>query len=91
MCENHHVILKAKHKELWVELEGYKKERSVEILQRITDNLTAVFDISEKENITTGEAANRLAERRMATIGRLKQTHQGRATRVFSNLKMDDR
>ena len=76
---------------VWVELEGYSKERSMEMQEKIYDNLLSIFDSSKKENISTEKAAMRLAEKRIETIGRLKQNHQGRATRIFSNLKVDDR
>jgi len=76
---------------VWVELEGYKKDRSEEMLFKIYDNLMSVFQIAEEENITTYAAAERMAQRRIDSIGRLKQVHQGRATRLFSNLKVDNR
>jgi leucine dehydrogenase len=76
---------------VWVELEGYSKERSMEMQEKIFDNLLAIFEAARRENVSTERAAIRLAEKRIETIGRLKQNHQGRATRIFSNLKVDDR
>jgi leucine dehydrogenase len=76
---------------VWVELEGYTRGRSMEMQEKIYDNLLEIFDISVKENVAPGVAALKLAEKRIETIGRLKQNHQGRATRIFSNLKVDDR
>jgi leucine dehydrogenase len=76
---------------VWVELEGYSKERSMEMQEKIYDNLLSIFATADKESISTDKAAYRLAEQRIETIGRLKQSHQGRATRIFSNLKVDDR
>ncbi|MGE3973840.1 MAG: Glu/Leu/Phe/Val dehydrogenase [Bdellovibrionales bacterium] len=76
---------------VWVELEGYSKERSMEIVNKIYDNLMNIFQIAESERVSTNTAAHVMAQRRIDTIGRLKQNHQGRATRPFSNLKVQNR
>jgi leucine dehydrogenase len=45
---------------------GYDEAASLRKIDRIYDNLKRVFEISRKENITTHEAAARLAEQRIA-------------------------
>ncbi|PIU01330.1 MAG: leucine dehydrogenase [Bdellovibrionales bacterium CG10_big_fil_rev_8_21_14_0_10_45_34] len=76
---------------VFVELEGYSKERAKAHTLKIYDNVMNCLDISEKENIPTQTAAYRLAERRIEVIGRLKQKHSGLAQRVFGSLKVDGR
>ena len=76
---------------VWVELEGYSKERSMEILDKINDNLTQIFTSAKTENIPTHEAANRLAERRIEVMAKLRQNYQTRGSRIFSTLKLDRR
>ena len=46
-----------------------------------------VFAIAKRDGIGTHTAADRLAEERIAMIGRLKQTHQGPGTRPYATLK----
>jgi leucine dehydrogenase len=72
---------------VFVELEGYSQERAHEKTKKVFDNCWKVFEIAKKENIGTHLAADRLAEERINTIGRLKQRHQGKASRNFTTLK----
>tara|TARA_B100000749_G_scaffold280899_1_gene280951 strand:- start:26296 stop:27414 length:1119 start_codon:yes stop_codon:yes gene_type:complete len=72
---------------VFVELEGYSSERAIDKTTQVYDNLMQVFDIAEKEDCTTEEAANRLAEYRIKNIGGIRQHHQGRMSRPFSTLK----
>lgn len=74
-----------------IELEGYSMERSLERLTRISDNLNSVYKISEAEGVSTDKAAERMARRRIESVGRLKQVHMGMATRPFGNFKISDR
>jgi leucine dehydrogenase len=74
-----------------IELEGYSKERSLDRLNRIADNLQAVYKISEDEHVSTDKAAERMALRRIDSVGRLKQVHMGMATRPFNNFKISER
>ena len=62
---------------VFVELEGYSKERAITKTRKIYDNLMRVFDIAEKKNISTDLAADHLAEERIALIGRLKKRSLG--------------
>jgi len=72
---------------VFVELEGYSPERAFEKTRKVYDNLMKVFSIAKDQNIGTHIAADRLAEERLKTIGRLKQRHQGNSSRSFTTLK----
>ena len=76
---------------VFVELEKYSPERAFAKTQTIYDNTLAIFDIAKKENIPTNLAADKLAERRIAQIGRLKQKHSGYTPRTYGTLKVEDR
>lgn len=72
---------------VFVELEGYSSDRSFEKTRRVYDNCMQVFEIAKKEGIGTHLAADRLAESRIQTVGRLKQRHSGKSNRNFGTLK----
>jgi len=72
---------------VYVELEGYSKERAMKKVEAVYDNIMEVFSISEKENVPTYKAAQILAKRRVEVIGKLRQHHQGRHSRPFSTLR----
>ena len=72
---------------VFVELEGYSRERAFEKTGQVYDNLMQVFKISKAENIATHRAADRLAESRIRSIANLRQHHHGRMARPFSTLK----
>lgn len=72
---------------VFVELEGYTHDRALDKTRKIYDNCMQVFSIAKRDGIGTHTAADRLAEERIATIGGLKQRHQGNNSRLFSTLK----
>ncbi|MDX9731891.1 MAG: Glu/Leu/Phe/Val dehydrogenase dimerization domain-containing protein [Bdellovibrionales bacterium] len=72
---------------VFVELEGYSPDRALDKTVQVYDNLMKVFAIAKRDGIGTHTAADRLAEERIATLGKLKQTHQGISQRPFSTLK----
>ena len=72
---------------VFVELEGYSSERAFEKTQQVYHSLTEVFKIAESEGIATQKAADRLAERRIHSIGQLRTHHHGRTARPFTTLK----
>lgn len=72
---------------VFVELEGYSKDRAFDKTKQVYDNLMGVFKIAKNEKIATHRAADRLAEARIKTIGGLRQHHHGRTSRLFSTLK----
>lgn len=72
---------------VFVELEGYSRERAFEKTTQVYDNLMQVFRISREEKVATQRAADRLAEKRIKSIANLRQHHHGRTARPFSTLK----
>jgi leucine dehydrogenase len=73
---------------VFVELEGYSPERAIEKTKKVYDNVLNVFQIAKRDNIGTHTAADRLAEERIKTIGRLKQRHQGKSSsRNYTTLR----
>lgn len=72
---------------VFVELEGYSPDRAFEKTRKVYDNMTKVFEIAKRDNIGTHTAADRMAEERINTIGRLKQRHPGKSSRAFTTLK----
>ncbi|MCK9895099.1 Glu/Leu/Phe/Val dehydrogenase dimerization domain-containing protein [Frankia sp. AgB32] len=55
------------------EIEGYSPQRARARAARILDTTAEVFRLADDENVTPVEAAERLAERRMADVGRLRR------------------
>ncbi|MGE0528395.1 MAG: Glu/Leu/Phe/Val dehydrogenase dimerization domain-containing protein [Bdellovibrionales bacterium] len=72
---------------VFVELEGYSRERAFEKTTQVYENLMQVFQIAKNENIATHRAADRLAEKRIRSIANLRQHHHGRMARPFGTLK----
>lgn len=62
------------------ELEGYNQERALKQAEGIYDTITRILKISEKENIPSYEASNRIAEERLASVGRLSNIYSGKST-----------
>jgi leucine dehydrogenase len=72
---------------VFVELEGYSRERAFEKTTQVYESLMQVYAISREEKIATHRAADRLAEKRIKSIASLRQHHHGRMARPFSTLK----
>lgn len=72
---------------VFVELEGYSPDRAFDKTRKVYENLTKVFQIAKRDGIGTHLAADRLAEERIQTIGKLKQRHPGKSNRAFTTLK----
>ncbi len=72
---------------VFVELEGYSPDRAFEKTRKVYDNVKKVFEIAKRDNIPTNIAADRLAEERIITIGRMKQRHPGKSNRAFTTLR----
>jgi leucine dehydrogenase len=51
---------------------GYSVERANTMVDRIYDNLTAVFDTAQEDGVNTDVAATQFAQRRIDDIGRLR-------------------
>ena len=63
------------------ELEGYNQQRALRQAEGIYNILLSVFDIAKREDIPTQKAADNLALRRIAEIGRVRSIwtpHSGR-------------
>lgn len=56
---------------VYVELEGYNKERSMRLCRNIYTNTKQVFEISEREGVPTHAAADRMVEMRLAEMGKV--------------------
>jgi leucine dehydrogenase len=57
------------------EMEGYNRERAFKQTEGIYDTLMTIFTLAEDENIATYIAANRVAEKRMEALARLKNIY----------------
>ncbi|MDP3773828.1 MAG: Glu/Leu/Phe/Val dehydrogenase dimerization domain-containing protein [Gemmatimonadales bacterium] len=56
------------------ELEGWSAERAHRKAGEIYDTMLKVFELAKEEGLPTYRAADRLAERRIAAVGKLKRT-----------------
>jgi leucine dehydrogenase len=72
---------------VFVELEGYSPDRALDKTVQVYDSLMKVFDLADRDGVGTHTAADRFAEERIKTIGKLNQTHQGFSSRPFSTLR----
>ncbi len=72
---------------VFVELEGYSKERAMDKVEAVYDNMMEVFKTAKKQDVPTYKAAQIVAQKRIDVIGRLRQHHQGRNSRPFSTLR----
>ena len=59
-------------------LGGYNQERALRMTRTIYLNLTRVFEIAERDSLTTAIAADRVAEERIATVSKLGPRHWDR-------------
>jgi leucine dehydrogenase len=57
------------------ELEGYNQERALKQAEGIYDIILKVFEIAKKEDIPTNKAADNLALRRIAEIGKIRNVY----------------
>lgn len=57
---------------VYYELEGYNRERALSHAEKIYQTTLNIFKASKEQNIPTYMAANRLAEKRIADIGKVK-------------------
>ena len=60
-----------------LEIDGYNRERAMRMLRTIYFNLGRIFEIAQRDNIPTYKAADRMAEERIASIGKLRLPHLG--------------
>ncbi|HET6396434.1 MAG TPA: Glu/Leu/Phe/Val dehydrogenase dimerization domain-containing protein [Pseudoxanthomonas sp.] len=69
-----------------LEIDGYNRERAMRLIRSIYHNVGRIFDLSEREGISPQYAADRIAEARLASIGKLKLP-MGRATPRMGHLR----
>ena len=60
-----------------LEIDGYNRERAMRMLRTIYFNLGRIFEIAQRDGIPTYKAADRMAEERIASIGKLRLPHLG--------------
>lgn len=63
---------------VYEEIQGYNKERAMNRASNIYNAVKKVIEISKRDNITTAEAADRMAEERIAKIAKTKAIHLGK-------------
>jgi len=64
-----------------IEFEGYNKERAYRMTRTIYYNLMRIFEIAQRDNISTWEASDRMAEERMEILGKIKMPFMGKPHR----------
>jgi leucine dehydrogenase len=57
------------------EIAGFSKKRTMQLAENIYDATRTVLKLSKSENIPTHEAANKIAEKRIEDIRRIKATY----------------
>ncbi len=57
------------------EVEGYNRDKALKQAEGIYHIVKQVFELSQKENIPTSVASNRLAEQRIEQVAKLKRMH----------------
>lgn len=60
---------------VYQELQGYNRDRAMRATETIYDVTTNIFKKAKEENISTQEAAKRLAEKRINDIGKVRSTY----------------
>ena len=66
-----------------IEFDGYNRERAMRMMRTIYYNLGKIFQIAKRDSIPTFKAADRMAEERIAAIGRIKLPHMGNSAPRF--------
>lgn len=69
------------------ELEGYNQEKALAQAKNVHDIVRRILDLSEKENIPTHVASNRLAEERISQVGRIRQTYVSKSETIMRRLE----
>ncbi|HEY5971209.1 MAG TPA: Glu/Leu/Phe/Val dehydrogenase dimerization domain-containing protein [Pseudoxanthomonas sp.] len=70
-----------------LEIDGYNRERAMRLMRNIYHTLGKVFDLSESEGIAPQYAADRIAEARINSIGKLKLPLGRTAPRFMGHLR----
>ncbi|KAA3646847.1 MAG: Glu/Leu/Phe/Val dehydrogenase [Proteobacteria bacterium] len=67
-----------------IELEGYNRERALRMTRNIYYNIKRIFDIADRDGISTWKAADRMAEERIEKMGRVKLPFMSQSHVQFS-------
>ena len=70
-----------------LEIDGYNRERAMRLMRNIYHNVGSIFELSEREGIAPQYAADRIAEARIASIGKLKLPLGRTAPRFMGHLR----
>lgn len=70
-----------------LELDGYNRERAMRMMRTIYHNLGRIYAIADRDGISTYRAADRMAEERIETIGRLKLSMSRGGTRFRGRVR----
>jgi leucine dehydrogenase len=60
-----------------LEIDGYNRERAMRMMRTIYYNVGRIFEIAQRDGIPTYKAADRMAEERIAAIGKIKLPTMG--------------
>jgi leucine dehydrogenase len=58
-----------------IELQGYDRERAMRMVSTIYNNIENIYRIAERDGIPSWRAADRVAEERIAALGKVKMPH----------------
>jgi len=70
-----------------LEIDGYNRERAMRLMRSIYHTVDRIFDLSEQEGIAPQYAADRIAEARISSIGKLKLPLGRTAPRFMGHLR----
>lgn len=70
-----------------LEIDGYNRERAMRLMRNIYHTVGKIFELSEREGIAPQYAADRIAEARIASIGKLKLPLGRTAPRFMGHLR----
>ncbi|MDJ0656125.1 MAG: Glu/Leu/Phe/Val dehydrogenase dimerization domain-containing protein [Xanthomonadales bacterium] len=74
-----------------IEFEGYNRERAMRMMRTIYYNVGQIFKIAEREGISTWKAADRVAQERIETIGKIKLPYMGARPHRFPGRNRNER
>lgn len=63
-----------------IELQGYDRERAMRMVSTIYNNIENIFRFAERDGIPSYRAADRVAEERIASLGKVKLPHVRQVT-----------
>ncbi|MBK7146097.1 MAG: Glu/Leu/Phe/Val dehydrogenase [Xanthomonadales bacterium] len=66
-----------------LEIDGYNRERAMRMMRTIYYNVGTIFKIAKRDGIPSYKAADRMAEERIQTIGKIRLPHMGNGAPRF--------